>query len=41
MYFQQEKHIKVQILRLATARINIHQIHRAIFRNKGQFFLKL
>ena len=34
-------HIKVQIFRLATDRIKIHQIPHVIFGNKSQFFFKL
>ena len=34
-------HIKVQIFRLATDRIKIHQIPHVIFGNNSQFFFKL
>ena len=40
IYFQQKSHIKVEIFRLATAGIKIHQIH-VIFEMKSQFFFKL
>ena len=40
-YFLQKQSIKVDIFRLATAFIKIHQIPHAIFGTKSQFFFKL
>ena len=41
LYFRQKQHIKVQIFRLATARIKIHQIPYIIFGTQSTFFFKL
>ena len=41
IYFQQKHHIKVQLFRLTTTRIKVHQIPHAIFGTKSQFFFKL
>ena len=39
-YFLQKYPIKVQIFRLSTARIKVHQISHAIFQTKSQFLFK-
>ena len=39
--YWKKKHIKVQIFRLAIARIKIYQIRHLIFATKSQFFFKL
>ena len=40
IYFRQKQHMKVQIFRLATARIKLHQIHYVIFGTQSQLFFK-
>ena len=40
-YFLQKQPIKVQIFRLSTARVKVHQIPHVIFQTKSQFFFKV
>ena len=40
-YFLQKYPIKVQIFRLSTARVKVHQISHVIFQIKSQFFFKV
>ena len=39
-YFWQKYPIKVQIFRLFTAQVKIHQISHVIFQTKSEFFFK-